>query len=208
MYIVLEGVVWAGKTTQAKLLHNYLSNKYPEREVLLVREPGATPIAEAIRKTVQGTDFGDEQMHPLADAYLYAAARAQSLHSLVKPALQQWAIVISDRSFVTSLAYQWYAQWLGITTVWEINQHAVQDCLPDMVLFFDVSVEQGYARTFDASGDKWEKKDVSFFDTVYRGYQELFEFTITKDLMQRIDASGSIDEVHVEIVSAIEKLPG
>jgi dTMP kinase len=87
-------------------LHQYLSDKYPGQEVLLVREPGATPIAEAIRKTVQATDFGGEQMHPLADVYLYAAARAQSLHTLVQPALERGAIVISDRSFITSLAYQ------------------------------------------------------------------------------------------------------
>lgn len=99
-------MVGVGKSTQAKLLHQYFSNKYPEKEVLLVREPGGTPIAEAIRKTVQAMDFGEEQMHPLADVYLYAAARAQSLHSLVKPALEKGGIVISDRSFITSLAYQ------------------------------------------------------------------------------------------------------
>jgi dTMP kinase len=208
MYIVLEWVVWAGKSTQAKLLHQYLSNKYPEKEVLLVREPGATPIAEAIRKTVQGTDFGDEQMHPLADAYLYAAARAQSLHTLVKPALERGAIVISDRSFVTSLVYQWYTQWLGIEKVRDMNQHAVQECLPDVVLFFDLPVEVGYSRTHDPSGDKWEKKEISFFLKVYEGYQRLFAFLPTKQMMCRIDASDTIEQVHRNIISAIEKLPG
>lgn len=205
MYIVLEWAVWVGKSTQAKLLYKYFTNIYPDKEVLLIREPGATPIAESIRKTVQWTNFGDEQMHPITDAYLYASARAQSLHTLVKPALERWAIVISDRSFATSLAFQWYGQWLGLQTVREINQYAVQELLPDMILFFDMPVEIWYARSFDIHGDKRERKDISFFQLVYNWYQSLFEFHITKNIMHNISAHGSIDQIHHEIVTYIKK---
>ena len=78
MYIVLEGVVGTGKTTQAALLKEKFQQVYPEKDVVLVREPGGTEIAEAIRTLVQATEF-EEEMHPLTDAYLYAAARAQLL---------------------------------------------------------------------------------------------------------------------------------
>jgi dTMP kinase len=86
MYIVFEGVVGTGKSTQAKSLLAYLQGKYPEKEVVLVREPGGTAIAESIRTLVQATEF-DEEMHALTDAYLYAAARAQLIHTYIKPVL-------------------------------------------------------------------------------------------------------------------------
>ena len=106
MYIVLEGVVGTGKSTQAKKLADYLSTQYPDREIILTREPGGTEIAEAIRILVQATEFKSEEMSPLTDIYLYASARAQLIESLIKPALNRNAIVISDRSFCSSLTIQ------------------------------------------------------------------------------------------------------
>jgi dTMP kinase len=88
MYIAFEGVVGTGKSTQSKKLLAHLQERYPDKHIELVREPGGTPIAEAIRTLVQGTKF-DEQMHALTDAYLYAAARAQLLHGHIKPILDQ-----------------------------------------------------------------------------------------------------------------------
>lgn len=109
MYIVFEGIVGSGKSTQSKLLVEFLRGKYPEKEIIHVREPGSTPIAEDIRHLAQGKEW-DEKMHPLTNAYLYAAARAQTLRTIVIPALQAGKIVISDRSFISSLAYQGAAQ--------------------------------------------------------------------------------------------------
>ncbi len=103
----------------------YLRAKYPNREVIHVREPGGTPIAEDIRTLAQAKEW-DEPMHPVCNAYLYAAARAQSLHMVVEPALKQGKIVVADRSFVTSLAYQGEAQGLGFETVLAINAEAVK----------------------------------------------------------------------------------
>lgn len=125
MYIVFEGIVGSGKTTQSKKLVEFLRNKYPDREVLHVREPGGTPIAEDIRTLAQAKEW-DEPMHPVCNAYLYAAARAQSLHTVVEPALKQGKIVVADRSFVTSLAYQGEAQGLGFEKVLAINEEAVK----------------------------------------------------------------------------------
>ena len=103
-------MVGSGKSTQAKLLTEYLRKKYPDREVIFVREPGSTPIAEDIRSLAQSRSWETEEMHPLTNAYLYAAARAQTLSTVIYPALHRGAIVISDRSFLSSCAYQGEAQ--------------------------------------------------------------------------------------------------
>jgi len=140
-------------------LHEYLTKTYTEIESILVREPGGTEIAETIRNVVQATLFVEE-MHPLTDAYLYASSRAQSLNSLVKPTLDAGGIVVADRSFCSSLAYQGWAQGLGMERVWEINQHAVHNVMPDIILFMDFDIESGLKRTFDAKGDKRESQNL------------------------------------------------
>ncbi len=109
MYIVLEGVVGTGKSTQSRRLVKALEERYPGKEALLVREPGGGPIAEAIRELVQARTF-DEDMHPVTDAYLYAAARAQLIQSTIVPVLANGGIVVSDRNVCSSLAYQGRAQ--------------------------------------------------------------------------------------------------
>lgn len=86
MYIVFEGTVGTGKSTQSKILVEKLQAQYPDREMIRVREPGKTPIAEAIRTLVQGTEFS-EDMDPICEAYLYSAARAQLINTVVVPAL-------------------------------------------------------------------------------------------------------------------------
>ncbi len=202
MYIVCEWVVGTWKTTQSKLLVDYLRAQYPWQEVIWTREPWGTPIAEAIRTCVQGTEF-DEEMQPLTDVYLYAAARAQLLGALVKPALERGAWVVSDRNVCSSLAYQGWAQGIGMETVRRINSDAVLNVMPTKILFFDLPVEVGLARTFDQEGDKWEKLDKSFFEKVYEWYTKIPEYTDLWPIYTRIDANGSIEEVHKRVLEVL-----
>lgn len=202
MYIVFEWVVGTWKSTQSKLLHATLQKKYPTKQVILVREPWGTLIAEAIRTLVQWTEF-EEPMHPLTDAYLYAAARAQLIHQTIAPVLADGGIVISDRNVCSSLAYQWYTQWLGIERVRTINEEAVKSCVPEYILFMDLDVELGLSRTFDAHGDKRERKTLDFFQQVYAWYMALFSFAPTKDSIHKVDASGSVEEVEKLILDSI-----
>lgn len=202
MYIVCEWVVGTGKTTQSKLLVDYLRVQYPWQEVIWTREPGGTPIAEAIRTCVQGTAF-DEAMQPLTDVYLYAAARAQLLGSLIKPALERGAWVVSDRNVCSSLAYQGWAQGMWMETVWKINAPAVMNVAPTTILFFDLPVEIGLARTFDKDGDKWEKLDKQFFERVYEGYEKIPEYTDLWRFYLRIDANGSVEDVHRRVIEGL-----
>ena len=150
MYIVFEGIAGAGKSTQIQRLQEFFSRNYPNKEVLFVREPGSTPIATDIRELAQAKHWDDDYMHPLTNAYLYASARAQLLHTVVIPALAVENIVISDRSFLSSLAYQGEAQKLGFDKVMSVNKDAIEDILPDVVLYLDVDVDMAMKRTFDA----------------------------------------------------------
>ncbi|AJF61649.1 TPA: dTMP kinase [Candidatus Woesearchaeota archaeon] len=205
IYIVLEGVVGTGKTTQAAKLHKYLKGLYPDREILLTREPGGTEISESIRKIVQGTSY-KEIMAAETEAYLYAASRAQSLRAVVSPVLKKGGIIISDRSVVSSLAYQGSARKLGIKKVMEINRTAIEGFLPDLILFFELDPASGLKRTFDKDGDKFESKGVDFFREIAEGYKEISAMPEFRGSWKTIDASGSREEVFSRIKESLRKI--
>jgi len=203
MYIVFEGIVGSGKSTQAKKLVEFFRSKYPDKNVIQVREPGSTPIAEDIRHLAQKKEWESEQMHPLTNAYLYAAARAQTLQTVVRPALEKWGIVISDRSFLSSCAIQWEAQWLGINTVLWINKSAVGKLFPDIIIYLDINIDTALSRTFDSLWDKFEKEWRDFYEAIIRGYEKCEKWNKVKNRFIRINASGDEEEVFWRI---LEKL--
>jgi dTMP kinase len=202
MYIVFEWIVGTGKSTQSKLLVRHFQELYPDKEVLHVREPWSTVIAEAIRNLAQATEFS-EIMHPICEAYLYASARAQLLHSLIRPALDRGAIVISDRSVISSLAYQWFARWVWIEKVRDINRQAIITCLPDYIFYLESNIEHAIERTFDADGDKFERMGKEFFEKVVEWYHVASSLPALKKGRVQIDAHGSIDEVFERIKKSI-----
>jgi dTMP kinase len=203
LYIVLEGIVGSGKTTQVKRLGEYLHAKYPEREIVMIREPGSTPIAEDIRSLAQGKEWVDEMMYPLTNAYLYTAARAQTLHTIVRPALGRGAIVISDRSFLSSCVIQWEAQGLGIETIIRVNEEAIRWLLPDIVLYLDIDIDLALSRIFDQSGDKFEREGREFYEAILRGYEKCSTLDSMKNRFIKINASGEEDEVFACILEAL-----
>lgn len=202
MYIVFEGIVGTGKTTQSKLLGDYLNKVFPRKKIIWTREPGGTEIADKIRKLVQGTEF-NEKMEPECESYLYAASRAQTLRTLVKPNLDEGNIVISDRSFLSSLSYQSFGRGLGIKKVWEINKIAIGDILPDLILFLDLDIKTALSRTNDEKGDKFEKLDTEFFLKARQGYLEAGKLDFLKDRFVIIKDHGSIEEVHKRIKTVV-----
>jgi dTMP kinase len=205
MYIVFEGIVGTGKSTQSKKLVTYFQEQYPDREIVHVREPGSTIIAEAIRKLAQGTEFA-EAMDPICEAYLYAAARAQLLHTIIKPAKDRGAIVIADRSVVSSLAYQWFARGVWIDKVRDINRQAIITCIPDIIFYLESSVEHAVERTFDAAGDKFETMGKEFFEKVVAWYHKASWLPALKNARKRIDAFGSIEEIFERILQYVKKM--
>lgn len=205
MYIVFEGVAGSGKSTQSKKLTTYLEENYPDKKIVWTREPGGTEISENIRKAVQGTDY-QEKMHAITDAYLYAASRAQALRTIVKPAIDEGAIVISDRSFVTSLAIQGHAQEHGVENVYRINEPAIEQFIPDYVFLVDINTETAKQRTFDGDGDKWEKLGLDFHLKIDEGYKKVSTLPIFQGKWITIDGNGTEEEVFAEIVRVVEKI--
>lgn len=201
MYIVLEGIIGSWKTTQAQKLGEYFRSIW--KEVVLVREPGSTPIAEDIRYLAQWKEWKNEVMHPLTNAYLYAAARAQTLQTVVKPALEDGKIVISDRSFLSSCTIQWEAQWLGIDTIFQINSEAIDWILPDIILYLDIDIDLALGRTSDIFGDKFEKEGKKFYEAIIRWYQKCEKLEFIKDIFVRIDANGTEEEVSGSVLKII-----
>ena len=203
-YVIFEGSHGSGKTTQSKKLFEYLKEKYPNKEIIWTREPGGSEVADAIRKIVQGTKFG-ESMDPVCEAYLYAASRAQTLRTVVKPVLDRGGIVISDRSFITSLSLQSFGRKLGTDLVLKINKIAVGGVIPNLVLFLRLSIAVGLSRTSDHDGDKFENEKIPFLRKAELGYKKASKLNMFKGKWLNVNAEGCIDEVFGRVLKAIEK---
>jgi thymidylate kinase len=197
--IVIEGPDGSGKSTQIRLMKEYLAAK--GFEVVETREPGGTRIGEKIRDIILDRD--NTEMNPVTEALLYAASRAQHVHEVIKPEVMKGKIVICTRYVYSSLVYQGIARGLGIETVASINDAAIQGVRADLTLLFDMDPEKALRRkTSGGKGDRLELEDVNFHKMVYNGYKEIAKSH--KDI-KTIDASRSVEEVHKEVIDIINK---
>ncbi len=136
-------------------------------------------------------------MEPVCEQYLYAASRAQALRKVIAPILKRGGIVISDRSFFTSMAYQGFGRGLGLKKVLEINKEAVGDMWPDKVIFVDTKIDEALSRAKDQSGDKFESFKKDFFIKVRNGYKIVAkEYPL---LVTTVNGNGTIDDVQSKI---------
>ena len=203
IYISVEGVVGSGKTTKSKLLHGILQDRFPKRKVIWTHEPGGSEIADEIRRVVQGMIF-KEEMDPVCEQYLYAASRAQTLRKIVKPVLDDGGIVIADRSFVTSIAFQGFGRGLGIERVLKINEEALGGIWPDRIFFIDLDIEKALGRVSDGKGDKFESMNKDFFRKTRKGYFEAAK--LYPDIVEVIDGNESFEKVFRIIKSSTLKI--
>lgn len=201
LFITLEGPDGSGKSTIIKLIGNYLKEK--GIEFILTREPGGTPIGEEIRTIIldeKNTNMGAE-----TEALLYAASRGQHIHEKILPALENGKIVLSDRFLLSSLAYQGVGRGLGIDRVKAINDFAIRDIYPDLILFFHIDPEITLKRkTINLGGDRLEQEGTGFHRKVYDGYMELLD-KYPKNI-KIINARKSVEEVLADSIKEIEKL--
>jgi dTMP kinase len=168
IFLAFEGGDGAGKSTQARLLAEALSAR--GREVVVTREPGGTPAGEAIRHVVLTPEY--EGLDPRAEALLYAAARAEHVARLIRPALARGAVVITDRYMDSSIAYQGIGRGLGPDVVGEINLWATHGLLPDLTVLLDVEAGTGLSRLGSAP-DRLEAEPEEFHDSVVQGFRAL-----------------------------------
>lgn len=169
MFITVEGGDGSGKTTLIRSLSGRIEAS--GREVMITREPGGIPIAEAIRAVI--LDRSNTDMDARTEALLYAAARRQHLAQKIVPALQRGAVVVCDRFVDSSLAYQGHARGLGLDAVWEINRFATEDCLPDLTLYLDLDPAVGLQRILDNDQREVNRLDLEapeFHRRVREGY--------------------------------------
>jgi dTMP kinase len=168
MFLTFEGLDGSGKSTQAELLRARLERS--GREVVSTREPGGTPVGEAVRMLLlEGAD-----MTPWAEAALFAAARAEHAARVIRPALDRGADVVCDRYIDSSLAYQGAARGLGVDEVLELNLRATGGLLPDRTFLLLVEPEVGAARLGEAP-DRIEREGLEFQRLVDLGYRALVE---------------------------------
>ncbi|MEA4815361.1 MAG: dTMP kinase [Lachnospiraceae bacterium] len=200
-FITFEGGDGAGKTTQIKLLTEYLSGKGVA--FLVTREPGGTKISEKIREIL--LDRGNKEMDAITEAYLFAASRSSLVKELILPELRQGKAVICDRFFDSSLAYQGFGRGLGAETVLKINEEALRGVSPDITFFIDVPPDLGTKRR-EAAGepDRMELSDMEFKEKVYAGYKFISE--AERERIITIDGRKSPDEIHSQITAHINAL--
>jgi dTMP kinase len=168
LFVAFEGGEGAGKSTQARALADALTAA--GREVVLTREPGGTPAAEAIRQVVLTPEYAG--LDARAEALLYAASRAEHVARLVRPALARGAVVITDRYIDSSVAYQGIGRGLGPDVIGEINLWATRSLLPDLTVLLDVEAGAGLAR-IDSAPDRIEQEPEEFHAQVVQGFRAL-----------------------------------
>lgn len=166
MFVTFEGVDGSGKTTQARLLAEELASE--GREVVHLREPGGTALGERIRELL----LAGEPMAPWSEAALFAAARAQLVDEVIRPALARGADIVCDRYLDSSLAYQGLARGLGVERVLELNLLATSGLLPDRTFLIVLPLEEAAARK-RGEEDRIEREGRPFLEEVDRAYREL-----------------------------------
>ena len=193
MFITFEGIDCCGKSTQAKMLVERIQES--GRTVLMLREPGNTRLSEHIREILLNREY--TEMNPRTELLLFAASRAQLVDQVVLPALENDQVVVCDRFFDSTVAYQGYGRQLPLDDIIHINRIATQDLVPDMTFFIDISPEQALERCSDrllSERDRMEESGIRFYERVIDGYMRLAQEE--RGRFYVIDGNQSVEDIH------------
>ncbi len=200
LFIVMEGPDGSGKTTQINLLKEYLEES--GYECLITREPGGTVIGEEVRQLILNPEH--KEMSPVTEMLLYAASRAQLVHEVIGPALEEGKIVISDRFVDSSIVYQGIARNLGISTVSAVNAPGIGIYRPDGIFFIDLSEAEGLRRKKEQKKlDRMEQEGIDFHHMVSEGYRKVLS---GRPEVMKIDGGRSIDTIQKKIRNHVDEL--
>ena len=199
-FITFEGCDGCGKSTQLRLLSNYLSeNGVPH---IFTREPGGGKISEAIREIL--LNGKNMEMTDECEALLYAASRVQHLSDRVEPALANGELVVCDRYVDSSLAYQAYGRGLGVDFISKINSFALEKYLPDVTVFINLSSEAAFARKKGADeNDRLEQAGREFHKRVYEGYCTLAKQNPDRYVV--INGAQTPQEIFNDVLKALKE---
>ncbi len=201
LFITMEGPDGSGKSTQIELLSNYLREK--GYDIVITRDPGGNRINEDIRRILLNKEY--TEIAYTTEALLYASARAQLVAEIIRPAIEAGKAVISDRFVDSSAVYQGIGRDLGIDTIYKLNEFAMQGIIPDLTIHLDLPATEGLQRARGrAELDRLELEADSFHEKVAEGYRKLA--AMKPDRIKTVDATGSIENIHQEIVAYVSKL--
>jgi len=205
-FITLEGPEGGGKTSQTRLLFEQLRNE--GFDVLLVREPGGTPIGDQIRAVLH--DHTNVGMLPNTELLLFSASRGQLVGEVIRPALERGAIVLCDRYADSTYAYQGYGLGLNVNALRVITAFATGGLLPDLTFCLDLPVEEGLRRkrmAYESGASEWNRidaRDLAFHKRVHAGYHELVKRDPARWVV--VDATQPFEKVAGDIRQHVDQL--
>jgi len=196
MLITFEGIDGSGKSTQISLLKEYISST--GKSVKVLREPGGTDISELIRGMLLNPEI---EIDPVTELLLFSSARSQLIAEKVKPLLKDGVVVILDRFYDSTTAYQGYGRKsLPLDQVHQINKVASHGLAPDVTFYLRLSLEESAKRTAHMQKDRMEQSGIEFYQNVIKGFDELAE---SEQRFVTVDASKDVNEVHDLILSEL-----
>jgi dTMP kinase len=199
LFITFEGVEGAGKSTQIKLLADYL--KTEDREVICTREPGGTESAERIRDLL--VNGAPEDWSDMTECLLMNASRAQHLDELIRPALAEGKVVLCDRFMDSTRAYQGGAGGIDMVRLMQIEHAVVGNTVPDITFIFDLSADVGLERARARGGDdRFERKGIAYHERVRAAFLDIARGEPKRCVV--LDAGASVENVTAQIHEALE----
>lgn len=198
LFITFEGADGCGKTTQIKLLDEYLKKR--GYETLLTREPGAKGLGEKLREILLNYEG---EVSPNCESFLFLADRAQHVDCIIKPALKAGKIVLCDRHTDSTLAYQGYGRGIDLDKIKYLNDIATNGLKPDLTIVFDIDAELSSQRV-GKNKDRMEAAGIEFFNRVRTGYLEIAKNEPNR--VKVIESSDTIDNIHKKVTELVEKL--
>jgi len=199
-FISFEGIDFSGKSTQIRMLKDYLEKR--GEKVFVLREPGGTKISERIRSIL--LDKNHMQMNPRTEILLFSAARVQLTVEKIIPYLEQGNYVIADRFVDSTTAYQGYGRKLELEFVEHVNQFATLGLLPGITFYLKIEPDQVIQRRFKSGRreDRMESSGLQFYDNVFNGYIKIAEKY--SDRFHILDATQVREDIHRQIILSIE----
>lgn len=195
LFITFEGGDGCGKTTQIKLLDEYLRGK--GYKTLLTREPGSKGLGIKLREILLNYDG---EVSPTCESFLFLADRAQHVDCIIKPALEEGVIVLCDRHTDSTVAYQGYGRGLDLEQIHNLNNIATSGLKPDLTIVLDVDVETSQKRV-GAEKDRMESAGIEFFERVRKGFLEIAKQE--PERVKVVDSTQTIEEIHQQILELV-----
>ena len=195
LFITFEGGDGCGKTTQIKLLDEYLRGK--GYKTLLTREPGSKGLGIKLREILLNYDG---EVSSTCESFLFLADRAQHVDCIIKPALKEGIIVLCDRHTDSTVAYQGYGRGIDLEQINHLNKIATSGLKPDLTIVLDVDVETSQKRV-GSEKDRMESAGMEFFERVRQGYLEIAKQE--PERVKVVDSTKTIEEIHKEILELV-----